>query len=430
VAVTGLGVATSLGCEVDAVWEALLAGRSGIGFIEQFDSRHFPVRIGGEVRALPSGDAFAAAQPNRTRRFAAWAAGRAWEDAGLPAPNGDAAGPANGQVHAVPFDPWRAAVFLGAGVQPVMEERLADDPFDGDRLSAARHLERCRRRPELLTQTDLAGVSGALSARFGLRGPSVTIQAACASANQAIGEAFLRIAEGRADLALAGGADSMITMVCVAGFDQLGALSRHPHPARASRPFDARRDGFVLGEGAAVLVLEELGQARRRGAAIRAELVGYGSTSDAYRFTDLAPAARGAAACMEAALRSAGLPPAVVDYVNAHGTATPQNDRLETQALRRVFGAHADRLAVSSTKSQLGHLTCAAGGIELVATVLALERGVLPPTINLEHPDPDCDLDYVPNEARPAAVAVALSNSFGFGGQNAALVARRWEGEA
>jgi len=416
VVVTGLGLATALGYEVEEVWQALLAGRSGIGFIEQFDSRSFPVRIGGEIAAPPPCEE-ARAQPNRTLRFALWAARRAFQDAGL-----ETAGIAG-------IDRRRAAVVLGAGLFPVMEDRLSEDMFDGEDLSTPRHLGICREKPEILSQQNLASVSGEVSARLGFGGPSLTVQSACTSATQAIGEAYQRIRRGRADLAATGGADSMMSMFCVAGFDQLGALSRNPDPRTASRPFDARRDGFVLGEGAGVLILEELEHARRRGARIHAEVIGYGSSSDAYRFTDLEPEGRGAVDCLEAALRSAGVPPEAVGYVNAHGTATPQNDRLETLALKRAFGGHARRLAVSSTKSQLGHLICAAGGVELLVTVLALQRGVLPPTLNLESPDPECDLDYIPNEARPAAVSVALSSSFGFGGQNAAVVARRWEGD-
>jgi 3-oxoacyl-[acyl-carrier-protein] synthase II len=412
VVVTGLGVATALGFDVEEVWQAILAGRSGIGAIEQFDSRTLPVKIGGEVKALPEGDAYAASQPNRTLRFAAWAAGRAVEAAGL-APGS--------------FARRRAAVVVGAGLFPVMEDRLSDDMFDGEELSTPRHLGICREHPEILSQQALSSVSATLSARFGFGGASLTVQSACASATQAIGEAFERIRDGRADLVLSGGADSMMSMFCVAGFTQLGALSRNPDPATACRPFDARRDGFVLGEGAAMLVLEELSHARRRGASIHAEVIGYGSSQDAYRFTDIEPQARGPARAMAGALRSAGLAPEEVGYINAHGTATPQNDRMETLAVKQTFGRHARRLAASSTKSQLGHLVCAAGGIEMVATVLALERGVLPPTSNLHHPDPECDLDYVPNEARPARVAVALTNSFGFGGQNATVAVRRWE---
>jgi 3-oxoacyl-[acyl-carrier-protein] synthase II len=415
VVVTGLGLATSLGFEVEEVWRALIDGRSGIGFLEQFDSRGFPVRVGGEIKALPPDppEGEAASQPNRTLRFAVWAARRAFQDAGLE--------------HAS-FDRRRAGVLLGAGLFPVMEDRLGENMFDGDGLSTQGHLDACRKDPALLTQQVLGSVSGTLSSRLGLGGPSLTVQSACTSATQAIGEAWERIRRGRSDVVVTGGADSMMSMFCVAGFAQLGALTRNPDPRTASRPFDGRRDGFVLGEGAGILVLEELEHARRRGARIHAEIVGYGSSSDAWRFTDIEPRARGAVDCLKAALRSADLRPEDVGYVNAHGTATPQNDRLETLALKQVFGDHAPRLAISSTKSQLGHLICAAGGIELLVTVLALQRGVLPPTLNLETPDPECDLDYVPGEARRSDATIALSSSFGFGGQNAVVVAKRWEG--
>ncbi len=435
VAVTGLGLATALGFEVEEVWQAILAGRSGVGFIEQFDSRTLPVRIGGEIAAIPPSPE-AREQPNRTLRFAVWAARRAWQDAGLGVQLEQLAGlgvrseplAGLGGIPAYPADRYRGAVVVGAGLFPVMEDRLSDDMFDGDDLSTPRHLAISREHPEILTQQALGSVSGELARQLDLRGAAITLQSACTSATQAIGEAFERVRSGRAEVALTGGADSMMSMFCVAGFAQLGALSRHPDPATASRPFDARRDGFVLGEGAAMLVLEDLDGALARGAHVHAELVGYGSSSDAYRFTDIEPAARGAAACLAAAVASAGLAPQEIGYVNAHGTATPQNDRMETLALKRAFGDHARRLAVSSTKSQLGHLICAAGGIEMLLTVLALERGILPPTINLEHPDPECDLDYVPNQPRRSAVRCALSSSFGFGGQNAAVVARRWEG--
>jgi len=226
-----------------------------------------------------------------------------------------------------------------------------------------------------------------------------------------------------------GGADSMLTVLCVAGFTLVGALSPgRDDPARASRPFDLKRDGFVLGEGAGIVILEELDHARRRGAPIYAEVIGYGSSSDGYRFTDVHPDGRGAVAAMRGALASAGLHPEEVGYINAHGTATLQNDGVETRAIKQTFGPHAYRLAVSSIKSQLGHLVCAAGGIEMVLTALTLRDQVLPPTINLEHADPECDLDYVPNELRQASVEVALSNSFGFGGQNGTLAVRRWNG--
>lgn len=417
VVVTGLGLATSLSLEVDPFWQALVAGRSGIGYIEQFDSVHFPVRIGAEVdlNAFPD-PPDELSQVNRTLRFSNWAADRAWADAGL----------AEGA-----FDTWRAGVCLGAGVFPAMENRLevgAGEDFDGEPYSFPWLKKVFERRPALTSQHQLSPVSGLISVRHGLGGPSSTVQAACASAGQAIGQAYKTIRHGRGDVMITGGADSMLSMFCVAGFILLGALSRHRNPEQASRPFDATRDGFVMGEGAGIVVLEELEHARRRGARIYAEIIGYGSSADAYRFTDIPTDGDGAIRCMRRGLDDAGIEPSAVDYINAHGTSTPQNDRIETLAIKTVFGDHAQRLAISSTKSQLGHLICAAGGIELLTTVLALHHQVLPATCNLHRPDPDCDLDYVPNESRPATAAVALSNSFGFGGQNASVVARRYEG--
>lgn len=414
VVITGLGVTSSLGLEIEDFWQAVLEGRSGIDQIRQFDSTHFPVRIGGEVPTLPPGEA--ADQPNRTLRFAVWAADRAIASAGFPASADPEA-----------FHPGRG-VCIGAGVFPVIESHLDDLELDGNWLSTRRQLDLCRRRPEIPTQQDLALVSSTLSRRFGFGGPSRTVQSACASSTQAIGEAFRLIRDGDAEVILTGGADSMMSMFCVAGFTLLGALSQNPEPRRASRPFDQARDGFVLGEGAGLLVLESLEHAEARGAKILAELIGYGTSADSYRFTDIEPRARGAIRSLRRALADAGLRPEEVDHVNAHGTATPQNDAMETLALKSVFGEHAYRLAISANKSQIGHLLCAAGGIEMVLTVLALERRQLPPTLNLETPDPECDLDYVPGVSRRAEVSVALSNSFGFGGQNATLAVRRWEG--
>ena len=260
-----------------------------------------------------------------------------------------------------------------------------------------------------------------------LYGPVSSYLTACAAGTQAIGEALRLVRRGRADGCIAGGADSMLSAVCVTGFTLLTVASTyHGDPAKACRPFDRKRDGLVLGEGAGLVVLEGLEDAQRRGAPILAEVVGYGSSGDGYRFTDSPPDARGAVECMQAALDDARLQPTDVDYINAHGTGTLLNDRSETLAIKRVFGDHAYSIPVSSTKSQLGHLLCAAGGVELVITVQALLPGIVPPTINLENPDPECDLDYVPNTPRSADVAVALSNSFGFGGQNGTLVVRRW----
>jgi len=417
VAITGLGVVTSLGREVEPVWQAVLDGRSGVGAIRQFDSRAFPVRIGSEVdldelRADPAVDLPAA---SRSAQFGVWAMERAWSAAGLDGAT---------------IDLERAGTCVGASTFPVIEDSLGDPGaiLQGDRYNAAYYLDVCRRRPELLRQRDIASISTLLAQRKGLRGPTLTVQTACSSAAQAIGESLAILRAGEADLMVTGGTDSMMTVLCVTGFSLLGTLSqRNDEPERASRPFDLKRDGFVLGEGAGVLVLEDLEHALARGAPIVAELAGYGSSSDGYRFTDVHPEGRGAVDCMRAALADAGVRREEVGYVNAHGTGTLINDPVETLAVKQVFGDHARRLAISSTKSQLGHLVCAAGGIETVLTALAVRDGVLPPTINLDTPDPACDLDYVPNRCRRAELEVALSNSFGFGGQNGSLVVRRWE---
>jgi 3-oxoacyl-[acyl-carrier-protein] synthase II len=275
----------------------------------------------------------------------------------------------------------------------------------------------------------MGAVSALLSTRYGLQGPSLTVQAACTSATQAVGESMHLIRSGAADIMVTGGTDSLVSIMGLAGFTLLGALSRwQGPPAAASRPFDRKRDGFVLGEGAGLLILEEMERARERGATIFAELVGYGASSDGYRFTDVHPEGTGAIRCMQAALADASIAAADVTYINAHGTSTRLNDKVETLAIRSVLSRHADRVPVSSTKSQLGHLICGAGAVELIFTVLATRHGILPPTINLEHPDPECDLDYVPNKCRTADLPLALSNSFGFGGQNGTVVVRRWEG--
>ncbi len=418
VVVTGLGLATSLGLELQPTWDAIVNGRSGVHYIEQFDSRGFPVRIGAEIdtsRFPPDPVDEPLLGANRTLRFAAWAADRAWEDAGL-----------DGRA----FERSRAGVCVGAGVFPVMEDRLSRLPVTlrAEDTVSGWLLDLFRGRPELISQQELSSVSTLLSRRFDLRGPSLTVQAACTSSTQAIGEAFELVRDGRLDLVLTGGADSMLSMFCVAGFVLLGALSTHPDPAAASRPFDATRNGFVMGEGAAMILLEGLPHALARGAPIYAEVIGYGASSDGYRFTDVHPEGEGASRAMQLALASAGLAPTDVDYINAHGTATPQNDRAETIAIKRVFGGHAPRLPVSSTKSHLGHLICAAGAIEFLVTAMALHTATIPPTINLHRRDPECDLDYVPLEARALSARVALSNSFGFGGQNGTLALRRWDG--
>jgi 3-oxoacyl-[acyl-carrier-protein] synthase II len=418
VVVTGVGLATSLGLEAAAVWDAVIDGRCGIGHVRQYDSSAFPVNTGSEVDvSLFPEDAEdePLLRANRALRFAKWAAAKAWTDAAI---DGD-------------VDRARIGVCVGAGGFPAMETRLAGgqalNAAAAVRWSAAGLYELLREHRELLPQYHLASASALLSERFGADGPSLTVQGACTSGTQAVGEAFRMVRSGAVDLMLAGGADSMISAFCLAGFWLLGALSTHPDPATASRPFDLTRNGFVLGEGAAMVVLESLPSALRRGATIYAEVIGYGSSSDGYRFTDVHPDGRGAAEAMRRCLDDAAIGAAEVDYINAHGTSTPQNDRAETLAIHRAFGGHAERLAISSTKSHLGHLICAAGALEFLLTCLTVRDGVVPATLNLRRRDPECDLDFVPLEARRIPVRTALSNSFGFGGQNGTIAVRKWD---
>jgi 3-oxoacyl-[acyl-carrier-protein] synthase II len=418
VAITGMGAVTSLGNTLESIWKSVVGGRSGIRHIQQFDSHLFPISIAGEIdlqsaRVPHLEERFQGA--GRAAHFGVWAADRAWEQS---------------KTATNAIDRSRAGVCIGASTFPVIEDRLdrLGDLLEENGWNRTRYLDLCRSRPHLLRQSDAASISTLLSNRLGFEGPSLTIQAACASATQAIGNAFHMIRDGQTDIMLTGGTDSMVSMMCVTGFTLLGSLSRRwSDPSKASRPFDRTRDGFVLAEGSAMLVLEDLDRAIERGAEIHAEILGYGSSCDAYRFTDVHPEGIGAARCMEAALRDAALEPREIEYINAHGTSTPLNDKIETLAIRRVFARHADRLAVSSTKSQLGHLLCAAGAIELVLSALALRHGLIPPTINLDNPDPECDLDYVPKTSRPADIRVAMSNSFGFGGQNGSIILRRWD---
>lgn len=422
VVVTGMGALTSMGTSVEEMWRALLEGKSGIGYIRQFDSSRFPIHIGGEIdltKLPPLGQDTAAILPSdRASYFAALAADEAWRSA---------------QAGSSAIDRERAGVCIGASTFPVIEDRLhrLRDLLRPDGWNTPGYLEFCRDSPAVLRQSDASTVSRMLSRRFQLQGASLTVQAACTSACHAIGNATRLIRNGEADVMLTGGTDSMLSMMCVTGFTLLGGLSsRWESPERASRPFDRTRDGFVLSEGAAILVLEELEHALRRGAAIYAEIGGFGSSCDAYRFTDVHPEGLGAVMCLRSALGDAGLRPEDIGYINAHGTSTRLNDSTETAAIRQVFGRYADRVPVSSNKSQLGHLLCAAGAIELICTIRALREGVLPATINLDHPDPECDLDYIPWKPRPAEVRYAVSNSFGFGGQNGSLVVAAYDANA
>jgi 3-oxoacyl-[acyl-carrier-protein] synthase II len=407
--VTGLGAVTPVGNSVPEYWAALCEGRSGIGPITHFDASRLDTRIAGEVKGFDPSRLFEKKDVKKMDRFIhlAVAAGvEAAEDA---------------KVDFAQVDPARAGCLIGSGIggiQTIIEWHKVLIERGPGRIS-----------PFFVPSLIANMASGQLSIRYRLKGPNSAVSTACATGNHAIGDAFKVIQRGDADLMLAGGSEAILIELCLAGFSNMKALStRNDEPARASRPFDAGRDGFVPGEGAGVVVLESLDHARRRGARIYAEVVGYGMTADAHHMTAPDPEGDGAARAMAGALQDAGLAPEDVGYINAHGTSTPYNDRTETQAIKRVFGEHARRLAVSSTKSMIGHLLGAAGGVETVATVLALHQGILPPTINYEVPDPECDLDYVPNAARKAEIEAALSNGFGFGGTNATLAFRRFRG--
>ncbi|SRR6266568_625999 len=430
VAVTGVGVVTPIGIGADAFGQALRAGRSGVRRITAFPCDGFETQIAAEVDDA-SFDATSYVDPpkllklmSRSAIFAVASAAMAREAAQL--------GP--GEV-----DPRRMGVCLGAGGMGVVDLDLlvgqaeavlaASGEQGGSQwdIPAFARVYRARTNP-LSMLRGLPNLAAAhVAIQHDARGPNSTITTACTAGTQAIGEGMRMVQRGDADVVLAGGTDAMINPVGVLGFSMLGTLSRrNDAPERASRPFDRDRDGFVIGEGAAVVVLERGGFARGRGAPILAELAGYGVTCDAYRITDERPDASGAAAAIQRCLQDAGVPPREVGYVNAHGTGTLMNDQTETRAVKQVFGERAYGVPMSSTKSMIGHLLAGAGAVELVAALLALRSGFLPPTINYKAPDPECDLDYVPNEARIARFDVALSNSFGFGGQNACLLVRRW----
>jgi 3-oxoacyl-[acyl-carrier-protein] synthase II len=407
--VTGLGLVTPLGTGTERNWEALMAGRSGIRKISRFDSSVVPSRVAGEVpdfeperfierRDLKKMDVFI--------QYAVAAAQLAVEDAGLPTPFSS---------------PERTGVIVGVGMGGLAS---LEDCFE------AFHTRNFRRvSPFMIPRLIPNMAAGHIAMRFAARGPNYATTSACASGAHAIGDALDLIREGRQDVMLAGGAEAPICLLGVGGFSAMRALATgfNEEPTRASRPFDARREGFVIAEGSGVLVLEALEHAHARGARIYAEIAGHASNCDAFHMTQPAPEGQGAAKCMSLALEDAGLEPGDIGYINAHGTGTPFNDEAETLAVKRVFGEYARRLAISSTKSMTGHTLGAAGTIEAAYTVLALSRGMLPPTVNLDEPDPACDLDYVPHRARAARVDAALSNSFGFGGTNASLAFIRVE---
>ena len=419
-----MGLVTPLGVRVEELWKNLLAGASGVGLTTVFDASRFPTKISAEVRNWDITDEGEDAKLwhfcGRHTKFAAGAALQAMRDAGLE--------------KGLPHDPTRLGVYLGSG-----EGQQDFDSFtsmmmaaiSGDTLDVAKFtklgLETLHPLSEVEQEPNMP--AGHLAGMFDAQGPNLNCLTACAASSQAIGEATELVRRGDADVMLSGGTHSMIHPFGVTGFNLLTALStRNDEPTRASRPFDNERDGFVLGEGAAMVVLEELEHAKKRGAKIHGELLGYGSTADAYRITDTHPEGRGASACIRMALADAGLGPDSIDYINAHGTSTDVNDKVETLAIKNVFGERAYKIPVSSTKSMMGHLIAAAGATELIVCLRAIRDGLLPPTINYEDPDPNCDLDYVPNQVREGKCDRALSNSFGFGGQNIALIVSRYRG--
>jgi 3-oxoacyl-[acyl-carrier-protein] synthase II len=417
VVVSGLGCITPLGTDVPTLWQRLQRGESGVGYTSVFDASRFPTKISAEVRDWNIADVGEDPQAwtlhGRHTKFAIGAAKKAVADAGILDQR---------------LDPTRFGVYLGSGegqqdfecFARMMTRALKGDQFDLAQFTKA-GLEWLHPLVELEQEPCMP--AGHLAAMFNAQGPNANCLTACAASSQAIGEAAEIIRRGDAEVMLSGGTHSMIHPFGVTGFNLLTALStNNEHPQKASRPFDRDRDGFVLGEGAAMVVLEDLEHARKRGANIYGEITGYGSTADAYRITDTHPEGRGATRCIQMALADAGLNTDQLHYINAHGTSTSVNDKVETLAIKNALGEHAYRTPVSSTKSMMGHLIAAAGATELIVCLMAVREGILPPTINYDTPDPECDLDYIPNTAREARCDHALSNSFGFGGQNVTLI--------
>jgi 3-oxoacyl-[acyl-carrier-protein] synthase II len=408
VVVTGIGLLSSMGIGTEANWQGLLAGRSGIGPITKFDTTGFAATIAGEVRGFDPLQFFEKKEVKKVDPFIQYAIAAsqfAVDDAGLKVTSDNET---------------RVGVFIASGIGGFGTiEREHSALVEGGPRKIS---------PFFIPASIVNLAAGHVSIRFRAKGPNLATCTACSASAHAVGEAAWIIKRGDADVMIVGGSEAAITPMGVGGFASMRALStRNDAPEKASRPFDKERDGFVIGEGAGVLVLEELETAQARGARIYAEVVGYGASADAFHITAPAEDGDGAVRCMEMAIRHAGIAPSEVVYVNAHGTSTPLNDKLETAAIKRCFGEHASRLAISSTKSMTGHLLGAAGGLEAGITALAIHHQVMPPTINLENPDPECDLDYVPNACRPAAIQYALSNSFGFGGTNASLLLKRFE---
>ncbi|HSS19272.1 MAG TPA: beta-ketoacyl-ACP synthase II [Pyrinomonadaceae bacterium] len=415
VVVTGLGLITPVGLTVDSTWSSLMSGRNGVDFIKKFDTEKFSVKFAAEVKDFDPLKFIAKKEARKMGAFIHYAIAAATEamaDSNFPLNEDGKIGPEFAE---------KTGTYISSGIGDFWaiereHSKLLDD--GPDRVS-----------PFFIVSAIVNLAAGQVSIRYGAKGPNSATATACSAGAHAIGDSFKIIQRGDADVMICGGAESAITPMSVAGFASMRALStRNDDPQHASRPFERDRDGFVIGEGAGIMILEELETAKQRGARIYAELVGYGMTADAFHLTMPDETGSGAIRVMQKALRDAGVQPEQVGYINAHGTSTPYNDKFETLAIRKTFGDHAYKLAVSSTKSMTGHLLGAAGGIEGVFSVLSIHHKIVPPTINYINPDPDCDLDYVPNEPRQLEVEYALSNSFGFGGTNAALLFKRYEG--
>ena len=410
VVVTGLGAISPVGNDVATTWRSLLEGKSGSAPITKFDATKFPVRFAAEVKGfdpLAYMDRKEARRADQYTQYALAAAVQAMQDAGFTAGNG--------------YDPEQTGVILGSGIGGLKSFEEQHDVY--------RERGPSKISPFFIPMFIADIAAGIVSMRFNARGPNYATVSACATSAHAIGDAYRAIQYGDAEVVISGGAEATVTPMAIGGFANMKALSeRNDSPETASRPFDATRDGFVMGEGAGVVVLEELQHALRRGARIHAEVVGYGATGDAYHLTAPAPDGEGAQRAMKRAMADAGLTPADVEYINAHGTSTPANDFNETRAIKAVFGDHAKSLNVSSTKSATGHMLGAAGSIELIVASLVVREGRIPPTINYQTPDPELDLNYTPNVAVDREVSAAISNSFGFGGHNVTLAVRRYEG--
>ncbi len=408
VVITGIGAITPLGSDVPSLWQGLLAGKSGIGRISRFDSSPLPVHIAGEIKNYQSTerlDPKFVRHADRFTQYALWAALEAVNDARIDFSRDDA---------------YRVGVVVGTGMGGV-------ETWDFEQTKFLTSINKSRVSPFLVPMMIPDMAAGQIAIHFKIRGPNFCTVSACASGAQAIGEAFRIIKNGYADVILAGGSEAPIQALSIASFGNMRALSRrNDEPERASRPFDRDRDGFVIAEGAGIVLLETLEHAQNRGAQIYGEIVGYGATVDAYHITAPMPSGESAAMAMKLALDEAELAPEGIDYINAHGTSTGLNDVTETKAIKQIFSAHAYKLPISSTKSMIGHLLGGAGGVEFIVTTLSVYHGQIHPTANYEHPDPECDLDYVPGAARTLTVNAALSNSFGFGGHNVTLAVKRF----